>query len=152
VSLSGVKGKRVGKTNTTEELDVRKLTGHMKIVHFLFLEQGRTSNQHCYLEILARLREAVVGEDLNFGLMLGSCIMTMPKLMTRSLSGSVWPKIDIEIVPSSIFARFCPVRFLAIPKTEDRFEGPQIFRHCRHSGTCDDHHAEYSRRRVPEMF
>jgi histone-lysine N-methyltransferase SETMAR len=42
-----------------KELDVRKLTGQMHIVHFEFLEQGRTVNQHCYLEILARLREAV---------------------------------------------------------------------------------------------
>jgi hypothetical protein len=32
---------------------------HKGIVHFEFLEQGRTVNQHCYLEILARLREAV---------------------------------------------------------------------------------------------
>jgi hypothetical protein len=32
-----------------------------------------------------------------------------------------------------------PVLGLAIPKSEDRFERPQIFRHCRHSGTCDDH-------------
>jgi hypothetical protein len=31
----------------------------MKIVHFEFLEQGRRVNQHCYLEILARLCEAV---------------------------------------------------------------------------------------------
>jgi hypothetical protein len=31
----------------------------MKIVHFEFLEQGRTVNQHCYLEVLARLREAL---------------------------------------------------------------------------------------------
>jgi histone-lysine N-methyltransferase SETMAR len=31
----------------------------MKIVHFEFLEQGRTVNQHCYFEILARLREAL---------------------------------------------------------------------------------------------
>jgi transposase len=31
----------------------------MKIVLFEFLEQGRTVNQHCYLETLARLREAV---------------------------------------------------------------------------------------------
>jgi hypothetical protein len=31
----------------------------MKIVHFEFLEQGRTVIQHCYLEILARLRAAV---------------------------------------------------------------------------------------------
>jgi hypothetical protein len=42
-----------------KELDVQKLTKQMKIVHFEFLEQGRTVNQHCYLEILARLREAV---------------------------------------------------------------------------------------------
>jgi histone-lysine N-methyltransferase SETMAR len=40
-------------------MDVRKLTGQMKIVRFEFLEQGRTVNQHFYLEILARLREAV---------------------------------------------------------------------------------------------
>jgi hypothetical protein len=44
--------------------------------------------------------------------------------MTRSLSGSFGQKIDIEIGPSTIFARFGPVRLLAIPKTEDRFEGP----------------------------
>jgi hypothetical protein len=31
----------------------------MKIVHFEFLGQGLTVNQHYYLEILARLREAV---------------------------------------------------------------------------------------------
>jgi hypothetical protein len=42
-----------------KELDVRKLTGQMKTVHFDFLEQGQTVNQHCYLEILTRLREAV---------------------------------------------------------------------------------------------
>jgi histone-lysine N-methyltransferase SETMAR len=32
---------------------------HKGIFHFEFLEQGRTVNQHCYLEILARLCEAV---------------------------------------------------------------------------------------------
>jgi hypothetical protein len=42
-----------------ERLDARKLTGQMKTVHFEFLEQGQTMNQHCYLEILARFREAV---------------------------------------------------------------------------------------------
>jgi hypothetical protein len=30
----------------------------MKIVHFEFLEQGRSLNQHYYMEILSRLREA----------------------------------------------------------------------------------------------
>jgi hypothetical protein len=32
---------------------------HKGIVHCEFLEQGQTVNQHCYLEILARLCEAV---------------------------------------------------------------------------------------------
>jgi hypothetical protein len=84
--------------------------------------------------------------------MLGSCIMTMPLLMTRSLSGTfLAKKIYIEIGPSTIFARFGPVQLLAIPKTEDHFEGPQIFTHCQHSGTCDDHLAEHSRRTVSEI-
>jgi hypothetical protein len=61
-------------------------------------------------------------------------------------------KIDDEIGPSTLFARFGPLQLLAIPKTEDCFEGPQIFKHCRHSGTCNDHPAEQSRRDVPEMF
>jgi hypothetical protein len=43
------------------------------------------------------------------------------------------------------------VKLVAIPKTKDRFKVPQIFRHCRHSGTCDDHPAEHSKRGVPEM-
>jgi hypothetical protein len=61
-------------------------------------------------------------------------------------------KIDNENELSSIFSRFGPVRLLTIPKTEDRFEESQIFRHCWHSGTCDNHPAEHSRRGVPEMF
>jgi hypothetical protein len=36
-----------------------------------------------------------IREDLNFGLMLGSCIMTMPVLITRSLSGSFLAKKSI---------------------------------------------------------
>jgi hypothetical protein len=65
-----------------------------------------------------------VEEDLNFGLMLGSCIMTMLLLMTRSLSGSFWQKkIDIEIGPSTKFARFDPVRLLLFPKLETALKG-----------------------------
>jgi hypothetical protein len=74
------------------------------------------------LEILARLRKTVVGEDLNFGLMLGSYIMTMQLLMTPS-SGSSGPKIDNEIGPCTIFARFDPVRLLAIPKLKTALKG-----------------------------
>jgi hypothetical protein len=50
-----------------------------------------------------------VREDLNFGLMLGSCIMTMPLLMTHWLSGSFWPKKRYEIGPFTIFARLDPM-------------------------------------------
>jgi hypothetical protein len=60
------------------------------IVHFQFLQQGRTVNQHCYLEILVGLHEAVHRRRPELGLMLGSCIMTMPLLMMCSLSGSFW--------------------------------------------------------------
>jgi hypothetical protein len=42
------------------------------------------------------------------------------------------------------------VRLLVIRKTEGRFEGLQVFRHCRHSGTCDYNPEEHSRRGVPE--
>jgi hypothetical protein len=76
----------------TKELDVQKLTEQMKTVHFEFLEQGRTMNQHCYLKYCQGYVRLFVGEDLNFGLMLETCIITMPLLMTRSLSGSFWPK------------------------------------------------------------
>jgi hypothetical protein len=65
---------------------------HKGIVHFEFLEQGQTVNQHCYLEILARLHETVRWRRPELWPVVGSCIMTMPLLMTCSLSGSFWPK------------------------------------------------------------
>jgi hypothetical protein len=82
---------------------------HKGIVHFEFLEQGRTVNKHCYLEILARLREAVRRRRPELWPVLGSCFMTIPLLMMCSLSRSFWPKIDIEIGPSTIFTRLGPV-------------------------------------------
>jgi hypothetical protein len=64
-----------------------------------------------------------VGEDLNFGLMLRSCIMPMPLLMKRSLSGVFGQKIDNEIGPSIIFARFGPVRLWLFPKLKTALKG-----------------------------
>jgi hypothetical protein len=58
-----------------------------------------------------------VGEDLNFGLMLGSCIMPMPLLMTRSLSGRFWPKksiMKLDHPPYSPDLALCD--FLIFPK------------------------------------
>jgi hypothetical protein len=136
-----------------ERLDVRKLNGQIKILRFEFLEQGQTVNQHCYLEILARLCKAVHRRrpelwpdawNLHHDNTLAHDTLAVQEFLAK--------KIDSEIGPSTILTRFGPMRLLAIPKTEDRFKGPQIFRHCRHSGTCDNHPAEHSRRGVPEMF
>jgi hypothetical protein len=138
VSLIGIKGlKRVGKTwKTTKELDVWKLTGQMKIVHFEFLEQCRTVNQHCYLEILVRLCEAVCRRRRKLWpdtWILHHVNAQCPCSWRARCPGVFGQELDNEIGPFTIFARFGPMRHLAIPKTEDRCEGPQIFRHCRHS-------------------
>jgi hypothetical protein len=105
----------------------------MKIIHFEFLEQRRTVNQHCYLEILERLREAVRRRRPEFWpdawILHHDSAPAHDMLAVREFC----PKeINNEIGPSTIFARFGPAQLLAIPKTEDRFEGPQIFRHCSH--------------------
>lgn len=115
----------------------------MGIIHFEFVEQGRTVNQHCYLEISARLCETV------------HC--RRPKLWSdawilqhdHGVLG-VWEflgeNIDAEVGPSAVFARFSPVRLSAINRTEVCLVGPQIFRHCRHPESCDVHLEEHSRR------
>jgi hypothetical protein len=125
----------------------------MRIVCFEFLEQGRTVNQHCYSEMLARLRETV--RQRRPELWPDAWILHHDNVLAHDAL-DVWEflakKIDNEIGPFTIFARFSPMLLLAIPETEDRFEGPQIFRHCRYSGTCDDHPAEHSRRGVSEML
>jgi hypothetical protein len=61
-----------------------------------------------------------VGEDLNFGLMLGSSIMTMSLLMTRSLSGRFCPKksiMKLDYPPHSPDLAPCDFWLLPILKT-----------------------------------
>jgi hypothetical protein len=65
---------------------------HKGIVHFEFLEQGRTVTSIDIWKYWQGYVRLFVGEDLKFGLMLRSCIMRMPLLMTRSLSGRFWPR------------------------------------------------------------
>jgi hypothetical protein len=86
----------------------------MKIVHFEFLEQAQTVNQHCYFEILATLHEAVCQRRP----------VLWPDAWILHCDNALAHDVDNEIGPSTIFARFGPVRLLAIPKTEDRSEGP----------------------------
>jgi hypothetical protein len=102
----------------------------MKIVHFEFLEQGRTVNQNCYLEILERLREAVRRRRPELWpdawILHHDNALAHDTLAVREfLAKKSIMKLDL-----TIFARFGHVRLLAIPETEDHFEGPQIFRHC----------------------
>lgn len=109
-------------TKTKKELDIRKFTGYKKCWNSFVMTDVKF-----YFEIQAKLREAVHRGRPR------SCIIT------RSRSGISWPKVDIWNGPSIIFARFGPVRILSTPETEDRFEWPPIFRHCRNSGKCEDH-------------
>jgi hypothetical protein len=123
----------------------------MKIVHFEFLEQGQTVNQHCYLEILARSREAVHWRRpelwpawiLHHDIAVAYDALTVWEFLAKK---SIM-KLDHQ--PYSPDLVLCSIWLFPKVKTT---EWLQIFRHCQHSGTCDDHSAEHSRRGVPEMF
>jgi histone-lysine N-methyltransferase SETMAR len=58
-NISITEAKKGTYVTSTSKDNAHLFFDHKGIVHFEFLEQGRTVNQHCYLEILARLREAV---------------------------------------------------------------------------------------------
>jgi hypothetical protein len=88
-------------------------------------------NQHCYLEILATLREVVRWRRPE--LWLDAWILHHDNTLAHdafAVREVFDQKIYIEIGPFTIFARFNPVLLLAIPKTEGRFEGP-TFRNMR---------------------
>lgn len=59
---------------------------------------------------------------------------------------------DSAVLLSTIFIRFGLMQCLAVPKTEDHFEGLQIFRSYFQSRTCDNCPEEYYRIEVPEVF
>jgi hypothetical protein len=77
------------------------------IVHFEFLLQGQRVNQSYYVEILKRLREAVLKKiHLNFGPAIEFPTVTTPQLTRHSLSSSFWllaqkSITDMENPPSS---------------------------------------------------
>jgi hypothetical protein len=68
-----------------------------------------------------------VREDLNFGLMLGSCIMTMPLLKTCSLSGSFWPKKSIMKLDHPPYSPdLAPCDFWLFPKLKTALKGHRL--------------------------
>jgi hypothetical protein len=100
---------------------------------FLNNTKQRTSSdtRKCsYWQGYARL---FVGNGLNFGLVFGSCIMTLAvvwRARCPDVSSQKW--MDYEIVPSAIFAMLDLVRILAVIRTGERFEGLQIVDAQRH--------------------
>jgi hypothetical protein len=89
-----------------------------------------------------------VGEDLNFGLMLGSCIMTMPLLMTRSLSVSFLAKKSIlKFVHPPYSPDLAPCDFWLFPKLKTALKGHSF------SDIADiQGHATTILQSIPEMF
>jgi hypothetical protein len=122
--LSGIKSlKRVRKMwKTTKELDIRKLTGQMKIVHCKFLEQGRTGEP---VLLFGNIGKVTWGCSLEKTWTLAWCLdlasWQCPCSWCARYPGVFGQKTDNEIGPSTIFARFGPVWLLAVPKTEDHF-------------------------------
>lgn len=114
-----------------------------------FSEQDWTVNQYCHLEIMR------VPKDINqapkFGLMLGSFNTTMPCSRHAHCSEFVVKRSVVKLVHQRYSPDLTPCDFRLFPKTEDHLEVPEIFRQCRHLGTCDNH-SEECYRRLSEMF
>jgi hypothetical protein len=78
-------------------------------------------SQNYYLAILAGLCETFVRKDLNFGLILGACVMIYNKIAVYRVFDQ---KTNNEIGPSTIFAKLSPMQLSAAPKTENHFKEP----------------------------
>jgi hypothetical protein len=68
------------------------------------------------------------------------------------LSGSFWPKNWYWNQTIRHIHHLFPCVTFVYSQTENYFEGPQIFRHCRYLGKRDDHSEENFRRLIPALF
>lgn len=110
-------------------------------------------NHRCDMEMLAGLHEAVYWR--RHKLEPDAWILHRDSASVHDaliVQDSFCQKIDNKIGQSTIFVRFGPMKLLGVPNTEDHVRGPQIFRHCGHSGTCRSCPEQHSRREVPAVF
>jgi hypothetical protein len=102
-------------------------------------------NKNCYLEIIGSLCQALC--QARSELWPDAWMMHHNKASVH-----VGHKTDNEIRQSSTFTSTGPMWFVAIPTTEDWFGKLWIFRHCKHSKTCDEYPKKHPRREIPAMF
>lgn len=121
-------------------------------VHFEFLERDQNMNQHCYLEILVCLHDAVHLKRPE--LQPDACIMHHDNFFTHDmlLSGSFWPKNWYWNLTIHRIHQIFPCVNFGYSQIESHFEGSQILRHCHYLGTWDSHSEENFRREVPALF
>jgi hypothetical protein len=96
-------------------------------------------NQHCYLEILARLHEAVHRRRPE--LWPDALILHLDNAAAHDVL-AFWEflakKSILKLDHPPYLPYLAPCNFWLFPKLRTTLKG----RHCRHSGTCDDHPEE----------
>jgi hypothetical protein len=141
--------KRMHVTSPSEDKAHLFFFCHNGIVHFQFLEQGRTVNQHCYLEILARLREAVRRRRPE--LWPDAWILhndNVPAHDAHAVREFLAKKSTMKLDHPSYSPDLAPYDFWLFPKLKTALKGNRF----SDIVTCNDHPAEHSRRGVPEVF
>ncbi|UYV68612.1 hypothetical protein LAZ67_6000220 [Cordylochernes scorpioides] len=82
------------------------------LVHYEFVPEGQTINQHYYLDVLRRLREAVRQKRPENGIRkIVSCIMTTHGHIRPSLYNSIWINTELLYYPSH------PIHLTLLPTT-----------------------------------
>ncbi|UYV71612.1 hypothetical protein LAZ67_8003855 [Cordylochernes scorpioides] len=78
------------------------------LVHYEFVPEGQTINQHYYLDVLEAVRQKRPENDIG---KIGSCIMTTHGHIRPSLYNSIWLKTELLYYPSH------PILLTLLPTT-----------------------------------
>ncbi|UYV68136.1 hypothetical protein LAZ67_5003148 [Cordylochernes scorpioides] len=94
------------------------------LVHYEFMPEGQTINQHYYLDVLGRL---CVRNDPKNGLRkIGSCIMTTHGHIRPSLYNSIWLNMELLYYPPPqppYYPDLAPNDFFLYPKIKKVLKG-----------------------------